>query len=122
MELRRLDRANLTSEYGVHSQRLLPWPALNAPFEGAYAVVKPGTASTPHSHHEYEMFVAVAGRAVLDSDGRREPFVAGDVVHFPPGATHQVINDGDADFEFFSVWWDHDMTVRFEARHRETAP
>lgn len=120
MEFRRLDRGNLTHEYGVESQRILPWAVLNAPFEGAYAVVRPGTASTPHSHHEYEMFVAVAGEAVLESEGRREPFVAGDVVHFRPGVHHSVINEGERDFEFFSVWWDPEMTERFRARHQES--
>ena len=38
---------------------------------------------------------------------------------FPPHEFHQVINDSDADFEFFSVWWDPDMSERFTARHAE---
>jgi quercetin dioxygenase-like cupin family protein len=121
MEIRKLDRDNLVHEYGVESQRLLPWSALNAPFEGAYAVIRPGTSTTPHSHHEYEVFVATAGEALLESDGRRERFVAGDVVHFKPGVTHQVINDSQADFEMFSVWWDVEMTAEFAQRH-STSP
>jgi mannose-6-phosphate isomerase-like protein (cupin superfamily) len=117
MHFRRLDRDNLVHEYGADGQRLLPFPELNSPFEGAYAVVRPGTATTPHSHHEYEMFIAVKGEAVLESGGRREPFRAGDVVHFPPHHEHQVINESEKDFEFFSVWWDEEMTHRFQARH-----
>jgi quercetin dioxygenase-like cupin family protein len=119
MYFRRLDRDNLVHEYGADGQRLLPFPELNSPFEGAYAIVRPGTATTPHSHHEYEMFIAVKGKAVLESRGRREPLHAGDVVHFQPGQEHQVINESSADFEFFSVWWDQDMTVRFQSRHEE---
>ena len=40
MEIRRLDRAKLVKAYGLDSERLLPWPALNAPFEGAWCVTR----------------------------------------------------------------------------------
>jgi mannose-6-phosphate isomerase-like protein (cupin superfamily) len=120
MELRRLNRDALTHEYGVESQRLLPWDALNAPFEGAYCLVRPGAASTAHSHHEYEIFVALAGEAVLCSGGRRERFAAGDVAHFPCGVDHQVMNESDADFEMFSIWWDGEMAERFLRRLQES--
>jgi mannose-6-phosphate isomerase-like protein (cupin superfamily) len=116
VEIRRLDRARLTHENGLDAQRLLPWPALNAPFEGSWCVVRPGTASTPHAHHEYEIFIAVNGKAELVASGERRPFAAGDVVHFPPGVEHQVVNDGPSDFEMYSIWWDREMTDRFAAR------
>lgn len=118
MQIRRLDRAGLRHENGLDAQRLLPWPALNAPFEGSWCVVRPGSASTPHAHHEYEIFVAVSGEATLESAGERARFAAGDIVLFPPGVEHQVINDGSDDFEMYSVWWDLDMTRRFADRHR----
>src|SRR5437667_134322 len=59
VEIRNLDRANLTKAYGLDSQRLLPWPALNAPFEGAWCILRSGDESTQHSHHEYEIFIAM---------------------------------------------------------------
>lgn len=121
MDLKRLDRDDLTHEYGVESQRLLPWAVLDAPFEGAYCVVRPGGASTPHAHHEGELFVALAGEAVLCSDGRRERFRAGDVAHFAPGTEHQVVNEGDGDFEMFSVWWDLAMSTQFARRSQADA-
>ena len=34
-----LQRDRLQHEYGVDVQRLVPWAALNSPFEGAWAVV-----------------------------------------------------------------------------------
>jgi oxalate decarboxylase/phosphoglucose isomerase-like protein (cupin superfamily) len=116
VDIRKLDRAALGPQNG-HSQRLLPWPALNAPFEGAWNVVRDGTSTTMHAHHEYEIFVAVSGEAELLSAGERAKFAAGDIVFFPPGADHQVINDSGRDFEMFSVWWDGDMSNRFQARH-----
>lgn len=117
MQIRPLDRRNLTRAYGLDSQRLLPWAELNAPFEGAWCVLRPGTESTAHAHHEYELFIAVSGRAALVVDDRRHEFAAGDIAHLPPGCTHHVVNDGSGDFEFYAIWWDNDMSARFAARH-----
>jgi mannose-6-phosphate isomerase-like protein (cupin superfamily) len=118
-ELRTLNRENLTSAYGLDSERLLPWPALNAPFDGAWCVLRVGDESTPHSHHEYEIFIAMAGCAALEVNGRRCPFVAGDIVHLPPGCIHHVVNDSQDDFEYYSIWWDVEMSTGFLARHEE---
>lgn len=122
MDIHSLDRAGLVHENGLDAQRLLPWPALNAPFEGSWCVIRPGTASTAHAHHEYEIFIAMNGSAVLESQGQRTPFAAGDVVHFPPHVEHRVINEGDTDFEMYSVWWDPDMARRFTERHEDGSP
>lgn len=119
VEIRKLDRANLTKAYGLDSQRLLPWPALNAPFEGAWCIVHPGDESTAHSHHEYETFIAMAGSAVLDVNGQRQEFVAGDIARLTPGSVHKVVNDSAEDFEFYSIWWDADMSTKFLTRHEE---
>ena len=117
MDVRRLNRSALRHENGLDAQRLLPWPSLNAPFEGSWCVLQPGTASTPHAHHEYEIFIAVTGRAVLRSGGEESSFAAGDVVSFPPGHEHQVANESDQVFEMYSIWWDAAMSDRFTARH-----
>ncbi|MFJ1755060.1 cupin domain-containing protein [Kitasatospora sp. NPDC088134] len=121
MEIHPLDRDRLKHENGLDAQRLLPWAALNAPFEGSWCVIRPGTASTAHAHHEYEIFIAVGGEAFLESEGGREPFRVGDVVHFRPGQEHRVVNESDQDFEMYSIWWDEDMSARFGARHRDEA-
>jgi mannose-6-phosphate isomerase-like protein (cupin superfamily) len=119
VEIRRLDRANLARAYGLDSQRLLPWPAVNAPFEGAWCVLRAGDESTPHSHHEYEIFIAMTGTAALDVDGQRYDFAAGDIAHLPPGCTHKVVNDGPDEFEYYGIWWDADMAATFVTRHEE---
>lgn len=116
-DVRRLDRERMESAYGLLGQRLLPWPALNAPFEGAWCVLRAGTESTPHSHHEYEIFIAVSGAAEVVIGEDRHPFAAGDVVRLPPGSTHRVVNNGSADFEYYGVWWDAEMAATFVARH-----
>jgi mannose-6-phosphate isomerase-like protein (cupin superfamily) len=117
VDIRQLDRTALKHENGLDAQRLLPWSELNAPFEGSWCVIRPGTASTAHAHHEYEIFIALSGEAVLESQGERAPFVAGDVVRFPPHTEHRVVNESDTDFEMYSVWWDADMATTFLRRH-----
>jgi mannose-6-phosphate isomerase-like protein (cupin superfamily) len=121
MHIRWLDRANLTQAYGLDSQRLLPWPELNAPFEGAWCVLRPGIQSTAHAHHEYEIFIAMTGRATLVVGDERREFAAGDIAHLPPGCTHHVANDGGDDFEFYAIWWDREMSTGFAARHEREA-
>ena len=113
-----LRRDAFTHEYGVDVQRLVPWATLNAPFEGAWAVVRAGTESTLHSHHETEIFIAVRGECVVECDGARSPFRVGDVALFQPGQEHRVLNAGDTDFEFYSVWWDDAMAETFLTRRR----
>lgn len=119
MYMRRLDRDNLTEGYGIDAELLLPWDVLNAPFEGAWCVLRQGTESTPHSHHEYEIFIAMAGAATLVVDDERREFAAGDIVHMRPGSTHYVINDGGEDFEFYAIWWDETLSARFVTRHEQ---
>jgi len=119
MEIRKLDRDNLKQDNGLIAQRLMPWPALNAPFEGSWCVVPPGAESGPHAHDEYEIWVAMSGAAEIVVAEGRVPFIAGDVVHFPPNLRHQVVNDGDADFQMYALWWDAEMTERFATRRRE---
>ena len=118
MELRSLIRDEMPFENGAHGQRLLPWDSLNAPFEGAYVIVPAGGATGVHSHHEYKMFIAIRGEAVMETDGVRRPFVAGDVEHHVPHVDHRVINNESAEeFHFYAIWWDTDMSQAFLKRH-----
>ena len=106
----------LLFEYGLHTQRLFPWDVVNAPFECSWAVADPRTRSKLHSHHEQEIFIAVKGSAVLEIDGEQEPFNAGDVAYFKPGKEHRLLNDGDEEFTFYSVWWDRAMSEKYMER------
>jgi quercetin dioxygenase-like cupin family protein len=118
MEIKSLVRDKMVLENGAYGERLVPWPVLNAPFEGAWVVVKPGGATGAHSHHEYEIFIAMSGDAVLESEGERRPFRVGDIVHFPPGTVHRVMNESSNEFEMYSIWWDSDMSARFIDQHQ----
>jgi mannose-6-phosphate isomerase-like protein (cupin superfamily) len=121
MQIRSLDRANLAVDNQLHAQRLMPWPSLNAPFEGSWCVVEPGGESGPHAHDEFEIWVAVTGSAEIVAGQRRCAFTAGDIAYFVPGETHQVVNAGTDDFEMYSLWWDAELAGAFAARIAERA-
>jgi quercetin dioxygenase-like cupin family protein len=122
MEVRSLDTEKLQAEYGVLTQRLLPWPVLRAPFEGAWAVLEPGAVTTPHAHSEHELFIATVGTATISSNGTVRPFNAGDTAYLPPGETHQIVNVGDGEFRMYSVWWDAEMATRFGVQVAAVGP
>jgi mannose-6-phosphate isomerase-like protein (cupin superfamily) len=121
-EIVHLEPDHLLFEYGLHTQRLQPWAVLNAPFESSWALARPRTRSRLHSHHEHEIFIAVRGAAVIECDGKQAPFRAGDIAFLPPGQEHRLLNDGDEEFVFYSVWWDQDMAEKFIARDRTELP
>jgi quercetin dioxygenase-like cupin family protein len=126
MQIRPLVREQMVRENGADGQRLVPWDVLNAPFEGAWVRVPAGGATGAHSHHEYEIFIAVNGAAELESNGERRSFRVGDIAHFPPHTEHRVVNaSASADFEMYSIWWDPAMSDAFvtehAARHAENA-
>jgi mannose-6-phosphate isomerase-like protein (cupin superfamily) len=120
MELRPLVRAEMAFENGAYGQRLLPWEALNAPFEGAWVTVPAHGATGAHAHHEHEVFIAVSGEAVVEVGDECRPFRAGDVEYHTPGTAHRIVNDGADDFEMYAIWWDPEMSARFVERHRAT--
>jgi mannose-6-phosphate isomerase-like protein (cupin superfamily) len=115
MDVRSLNVEDLQAEYGVLTQRLLPWAPLRAPFEGAWAVLEPGAVTTPHAHHEHELFIATQGVATISAGDEVRPFNAGDTAYLPPGEEHQIVNVGNSEFRMYSVWWDSEMAARFNA-------
>ncbi|MCA3560001.1 MAG: SidA/IucD/PvdA family monooxygenase [Aestuariivirga sp.] len=109
--VKRFDPKMLVHENGLRAQRLLPFP-LTTPFESSWCILAPGSASTPHAHHEYEIFVALEGEAVIEMDGEEVTLTRGDTVYFEPGARHRVVNRGTTDFIMYSIWWDDAMSLR----------
>jgi mannose-6-phosphate isomerase-like protein (cupin superfamily) len=118
MEIRPLKREELVRENGADGKRLLPWAALNAPFEGAWVVLEAGGETGAHSHHDYEIFIVMTGVAEVETGGTRYDLEPGSIVHFPPYTEHRVINKSpDEEFQWYSIWWDQEMSARFTERH-----
>lgn len=122
MEIRPLLREELVRENGADGKRLMPWPALNAPFEGAWVVLEAGGETGAHSHHEYEIFIVMTGEAEVEADGELHKLKTGCIAHFPPGTVHRVINtSADEDFSWYAIWWDPEMSAQFTKRHEAQA-
>lgn len=115
VDIRKLEPDNLIRAHGLDLKLLQPWHGLNAPFRGAWCVLRPGDASTPHAHHEHEIFIGMAGRAEVVSGAARHEFVAGDIVFVRPGIEHRVVNETDGDFSYYAIWWDRTMCDEFLA-------
>lgn len=113
VQIREGEPENLVRTHGLDLRLLQPWHGLAAPFRGAWCVLRPGDASTPHAHHEHEIFIGMTGRAEVVSGDSRRPFVAGDIAFVPPGVAHQVVNDHDEDFAYYAIWWDRTMSDEF---------
>lgn len=103
---RKMNWNTLVHEYDLDGSRLLPWDGMKAPFGGAWCVVRPGTESRRHSHDEYELFIALDGRAEIRIGERFIAAEKGDLVLLPLNTEHSVKNSSDEDFHFYSIWWD----------------
>jgi mannose-6-phosphate isomerase-like protein (cupin superfamily) len=82
---------------GSEIRELAGIPSGNAANQSlAQATVPPGAATEAHYHRTTEeiyLFTAGAGRMILA--GEEAAVRAGDCVVIPPGAEHQLVNDGD---------------------------
>ena len=81
--------AELLAEHGDASYReVLRVPALSL---GLFAAA-PGYDDTQSPHEVDEVYVVVAGRAVLEVDGVRTPVRTGSVAHVPPHVPHRFVD------------------------------
>jgi mannose-6-phosphate isomerase-like protein (cupin superfamily) len=99
MEIARLEqREPFITLDGSEIRELAGVPTGNSANQSlAQATVPPGTRTQAHYHRESEeiyLFTDGAGRMLLA--GAEAAVRAGDCVVIPPGAEHQLVNDGDA--------------------------
>jgi len=109
----KMDWGSLRHEYDLDAKRLLPWDAINAPFEGAWCVVRPGTKSKPHHHDELELFITISGEAEVVIDGQPFSVSKGDLVSIPKESEHFISNDSDEDFHMYTIFWSPQSAERF---------
>lgn len=66
--------------------------------------VPPGAAEVPHRHgRARQFFYVLAGEATLALEGRLHLLGAGQGLHVPPGAVHQLRNEGALDLRFLVI-------------------
>jgi len=93
-----------------------PWADVTRPpFNVTRVTLRPGETTAAHNHHDNEVWIVLAGRGLVRSDGAAERVVAGDTVYLTPLATHTLHNEAmEQPLTFLSVWWE-DMDSLAEA-------
>jgi|RhiMetdeSRZDD1v2_1073273.scaffolds.fasta_scaffold12558_2 oxalate decarboxylase/phosphoglucose isomerase-like protein (cupin superfamily) len=107
--LNKMNGSELKHEYGLDGKRLLPWNGLNAPYGGAYCIVRKGTRSLSHINEplgEAELFIGISGVGKVWVGQTSYEVQKGDTLFIPPGTTHYVENESAEDFHFYAIWWD----------------
>jgi mannose-6-phosphate isomerase-like protein (cupin superfamily) len=107
MKISRYRDANTSYEYGCDLRRLYPWKDVADTFWGsAVASVRPGEATTPHSHDEDETFIIMRGAGEITVDGVSERIRYGDVVYLPRNSRHTIRNVSGVDtLDFITIFW-----------------
>jgi oxalate decarboxylase/phosphoglucose isomerase-like protein (cupin superfamily) len=111
---------DLKFEYGLDGIRSFPWAGITPPFEGGYCIVRPHRSILDHVNSptdEDEMFIAVAGEAVVVMDGNDHPVGQGDLIMVPRGVGHYIRNDSDQPFHFYTLWWNSRTCQAYVAAH-----
>lgn len=75
------------------------------PFDLEVLRVPPGKKPCPYHAHsaQWELFVVLSGTGLARSEEGTVAIAEGDVVLYPPGRPHQLINNGDVDLVLYVV-------------------
>ena len=66
--------------------------------------VPPGAAEERHRHVQArQFFYVLVGEATLELEGEIHRLRAGEGLHVPPGATHQLRNEGNMEIRFLVI-------------------
>ncbi|WP_165401481.1 cupin domain-containing protein [Herbihabitans rhizosphaerae] len=75
----------------------------------------PGAHSPVDKHAVTECWLASTGTARMTLGDEELTLTPGDIIAIAPHVPHQVFNESDDDFVFFSVWWDANKEQAVEA-------
>lgn len=108
MFTRAFDRSAMSWSYEMHLQPLLSAADIaGLPFGSVYGSVPARTVSKRHAHQDGEVFIVLAGRAVVVVAGEERELGAGQTVFIPPFSAHEIRNDHDEPFDIVSIYWEH---------------
>ncbi|HEX2101853.1 MAG TPA: cupin domain-containing protein [Candidatus Synoicihabitans sp.] len=82
-----------------------PLHAGGHPFDLERGRLLPGKSGCPfHSHSaQWELFVILQGTGMVRFGKQRRDVTAGDVILYPPGAPHQLVNTGATALEYYLI-------------------
>lgn len=81
-----------------------PWAGGSSRVWIGMTKIDPRSSSNPHSHPEKEeIFYVVSGRGEIVVAWERQAIEPGSIIMVPPGAEHQLFNDGDESLKVLSI-------------------
>ncbi|HTZ43396.1 MAG TPA: cupin domain-containing protein [Jatrophihabitans sp.] len=117
MRIYHLDESSWSAEpaYNAVAKRFFPWDGIaSRSWGGAWVKVLPGELLTPHNHDENEVFFVVQGSGLLTHGDEQHRVAFGSSMYMEPDTTHSLLNDGEEDLVFVSVWWDGEVALPSE--------
>lgn len=111
MRIKSWTDADLAPEpaYNTTAVRFFPWKDVEEPvWGGAWVAVAPGERTTPHAHHEKEVYFVVEGTGVMRMGEEKQDVGFGDTIYVTPDLDHDLYNPGPGRLLFLTVWWDGD--------------
>jgi mannose-6-phosphate isomerase-like protein (cupin superfamily) len=103
MEIRAI--GNATAEHYIWGNGCDGWHLVRNPQLSVIQERMPaGTTEVRHFHHHaQQFFYVVAGKAVMEVDGRRMALIAGEGIWIPAGTSHQMRNESSDEVHFLVV-------------------
>jgi len=98
--------AELEAPAFVRSRRPSWVDTVPAPFQSRAVTLRPGEATTPHNHHDCEVWVILDGSGEVSEDGTVHAVGPGDAVGLEPLGVHALRNTAtDGPLTFLTLWW-----------------
>ncbi|MGW6540101.1 class I tRNA ligase family protein [Streptomyces sp. NPDC055051] len=108
MITRAFDRSAMSWSYEMHLQPMLSATDIEGlPFGSVFGSVPAHTTSKRHAHQDGEMFIVLAGKAVVLLGDEERELGPGQVCYLSPFGFHEIRNDHDEPFDIVSVYWEH---------------
>ncbi len=108
MITRAFDRSAMTWSYEMHLQSMLSASDIKGlPFGSVFGSVPPHTVSKRHSHQDGEMFIVLAGKAIVVLGDEERLLGPGEVIYLSPFDHHEIRNESDEPFDIVSIYWDN---------------
>ena len=115
-----LNRESLETFYNVHYSSLREHLGISMePLDGMIGIISPGECSTPHRHHESELFIVLEGSGIFDDgNGKTENIEIGSIILSNSFDEHSLNNSGSKDLVFVSLWWNSRQAEQVSLKKR----
>lgn len=104
MKVKQLDAANFRLAYGI-DMATISEETTTSDVNFSYGRVAPAGETTPHSHHESEVFIVIKGHGSVIGGGQELPIQQGSVIVCEPFDNHTIRNTGDTELVFVDLYF-----------------